>query len=320
MLTKEIIGAAIPIVSVISALTFTVLERWKPYREGVPLFRKGFFVDLIWYTLIQSAVLVWAWFGWIFDWSRSYLGLPEEGILNHWPLWALWLFFFVTHDFYIYWFHRAQHHTKWLWRTHEAHHSVQDVDYLAGGRSHIVEILINQTIEFAPIYFLLGGEKAFIMAGLKAMTDSVYGMFIHANLDVKMGWLGYVFNGPRQHQWHHAEHKEVYYANYSTKLALWDRLFGTYFDPDYKPSVWGLPYDFPKDYFAQHVFAFWRFDVKKLEESKTYQAYDNIRVNLLNAIRKGIGLPPLDNGYIRAPEPQNPEHAFEEVHEGVFAK
>ena len=37
-----------------------------------------------------------------------------------------------------------------LWRMHEAHHATADVDWLSGARSHALEILINQTIEFAP--------------------------------------------------------------------------------------------------------------------------------------------------------------------------
>ena len=64
-------------------------------------------------------------------------------------------FFFVVHDFYIYWFHRLQHRSAILWRIHEAHHATPEVDWLSGSRSHALEILINQTVEFAPI-FLLG--------------------------------------------------------------------------------------------------------------------------------------------------------------------
>lgn len=292
----------IPLVSVVSALSFTLLERIRPYRKGLPIFREGYWTDLVWYTLIQSAFLSVLILNMIIPAAESYFQLSPEGYLSHWPVWALWLLFLLTHDFYMYWFHRLQHHSKVLWRTHEAHHSVQEVDFLAGGRSHVLEIIINQTIEFAPIFFLLDAEKAGQVAALKAMTDSTYGMFIHANLDIRLGWLGYIFNGPHMHQWHHAEHKEVYYANYSTKFAFFDWIFGTYFNPNYTPKVWGLPYDFPKDYFAQHVFAFYRFDVKWLESQKWYQDYDNVRVNALNWIRQKFGSKPIEPGYIRAPE------------------
>jgi sterol desaturase/sphingolipid hydroxylase (fatty acid hydroxylase superfamily) len=279
------------------ALFFTMLERIIPFRKGLPLFRKGYWVDLIWYTLIQSALLTIYFFDWIFKWLEQTLQVPKEGYLSHWPVWALWLLFFITHDFYIYWFHRAQHHVKWLWRTHEAHHSVQEVDWLAGSRSHIAEILINQTIEFAPIWILLDPETALVVSKLKAVTDAGWGMFIHANIKLNLGKLGYIINGPSMHQWHHAEHQDVYYANYGTKLAIWDHLFGTAYVTQKIPTIWGLPYDYPKDYFAQHLFAFWRFDVEKLENSKWYNQYTNLRQHLYNAISKK----PIEMGYIRKP-------------------
>lgn len=72
---------------------------------------------------------------------------------------------------------------------------------MSGARSHSLEILINQTIEFAPI-LLLGAAPE--VAVLKATIDAVYGMFIHSNLDARLGPLQYVFNGPAMHRWHHA--------------------------------------------------------------------------------------------------------------------
>ena len=87
----------------------------------------------------------------------------------------------------MYWMHRFQHNNKYLWRTHEAHHSVREVDFLAGSRSHFSEILINQTIEFAPIFFLLDIESAMYMYPAKALLDAVWGMWTHANVNVNTG-------------------------------------------------------------------------------------------------------------------------------------
>lgn len=269
---------------VLSAVTFSIWERFRPYTPGKKLFREGFWLDFVWYTLIQSYFLGILIFEYIIAPAEHALGLAEQGLISHWPMWALVLFFFFTHDFYIYWFHRAQHHNKILWRTHEAHHSVQTCDWLAGSRSHILEIIINQTIEFAPIVLLLDTKTAAIMIPVKGAIDAVWGMFIHSNVDVRLGKLGYIINGPEMHQWHHAEHKDVYYANYGTKLAVWDYLFGTAYNPHLKATLFGLPYAFPKDYFAQHMFAFWRFDVAKLESHPLYARYDNLRVDLLNAL------------------------------------
>lgn len=257
-----------------------LLERLYPYRKGLPVFREGFWVDFFWYTLIQSYVLKIVIFDWIIFPLDARFQLSSLRLVTDWPLWAQVGFFFITHDFYIYWFHRFQHHNKILWRTHEAHHSVKEVDWLAGSRSHAVEILINQTIEFAPIVLL--GAKPEVVP-IKALLDACWGMFIHANLNVKLGPLRYVINGPEMHLWHHADEVQVYHRNFATKLSVWDWIFNTAYLPDRKPYKWGLWYDFPRDYFLQHFFAFRRFDFKRIEDNPRWDWYFNARSKILRA-------------------------------------
>lgn len=268
-------------------------ERISPYRKGLPFFREGFYVDLVWYTLIQSYFLKILIFNYIiapvqhhFDWSGLHF-------FQGWSLTAQVLFFLITHDLYIYLFHRLQHANKILWRTHEAHHSVKQVDFLAGSRSHALEIIINQTIEFAPM-ILLGADPAVIP--IKALLDAMFGLFIHANVNVKMGKLRYFLNSPELHLWHHANYIEVFHANFSTKFSFWDFLFGTAYDPGKKPGDkrenWGLYYEYPKDYFLQHAFSVKRFDEQSLLKYKWFKAYYEIRPNIIAALKKMFGLAP----------------------------
>ena len=259
------------------------LERRFPYTKGLPLFREGFWVDLVWYTFIQSYFLKILIFDYIIlpvdrTWQLSSLQL-----VTGWPLWVQVIFFLVTHDLYIYWFHRWQHHSKILWRTHEAHHSTTEVDWLAGSRSHSLEILINQTIEFAPI-ILLGANP--LVVPIKALIDAVWGMYIHSNINVRTGKLQYLINGPEMHQWHHANAKEVFYANFSTKFAIWDWLFGTAYLPDKKPESFGLPYVYPKDYFVQHVHAVKKVSEGDLLKHKLFNKYYYLRPNLVKLLWK----------------------------------
>ena len=257
------------------------LERLYPYTKNIKFFREGWWLDFFWYTIFQSYFLKILIFDYIIAPLKTSLGLADSGIISHWPIWALVLLFLVTHDFYIYWFHRLQHNTKIFWRTHEAHHSVKTVDWLAGSRSHALEIIINQTIEFAPIFLLLDVKTAAIVVPIKELLDATWGMWIHANVDVHSGKLQYFFNGPEMHQWHHSNHREVFYSNYSTKFAFWDWIFGTGFLPGLqpfkyeflKPQEFGLPYEYPREYFLQHAFAFKRFDVKKAENAVGVKSY-----------------------------------------------
>jgi sterol desaturase/sphingolipid hydroxylase (fatty acid hydroxylase superfamily) len=268
----------------ISVAVFIGLERKIPYKKGMPVFREGFWVDLVWYTLIQSYFLKILIFDYIIQPMDKAWHLSSLHLVTSWPLALQVLFFLVVHDFYIYWFHRWQHHSKLLWRTHEAHHSNKEVDWLAGTRSHALEILINQTVEFAPIV-LLGANP--MVVPIKALLDAVWGMYIHSNINVRSGKLQYIINGPEMHQWHHANDRRVFYANFATKFAVWDWLFGTAFLPDEKPREYGLYYDYPKDYFLQHVFSVRRVDEKKLvEKSRWFRTYYGSRKKLLRSIKK----------------------------------
>jgi sterol desaturase/sphingolipid hydroxylase (fatty acid hydroxylase superfamily) len=237
-----------------AALAFAALERLFPYDRGQRLFRDGFLVDLVGYTLLQSYVLALL-IGILIRALDAHTGLSRLHLVSAWPLWVQVAFFVITHDLYIYLFHRWQHASPLLWRLHEAHHSNTNVDWLAGARSHSLEILINQTIEFAPMV-LLGAAPEVPL--LKGAVSAVWGLYIHANLDVRTGRLQWILNGPEAHRWHHAIDPEARDRNFATKFAFWDRLFGTaYLPTGRKPIGYGLPdVAFPAGYVAQHLFAF----------------------------------------------------------------
>jgi sterol desaturase/sphingolipid hydroxylase (fatty acid hydroxylase superfamily) len=268
-------------------MIFIILfERVRPYRKDLPFFREGFWVDLVWYTLIQSYFLKILIFDYIIQPINHSIDWSDFQLVRNWSVASQVLFFTITHDFYIYWFHRLQHANKFLWRTHEAHHSGKYVDFLQGSRSHILEIIINQTIEFLPIIVLGAAPE---VLPIKLLLDGVFGMFIHANIDVKLRKWKYIFNSPELHLWHHANYKEVFHANFSTKFSFWDYLFRTVYFPEHKPENgtenWGLYYDFPRDYFLQNIFAFKRIEEDELLKNKWFKKYYNLRFYILKGLK-----------------------------------
>ena len=242
-----------PVVITAGALILILLERLFPYDRGQKILRDGFWTDLIGYTIIQGYVLALV-IRAIIRWLDVHVPVSRLHLVSGWSFAEQVVFFLILHDLYIYLFHRWQHHSRLLWRIHEAHHSVTDVDWLAGSRSHALEILINQTIEFLPMT-LLGASPDLPL--VKGMIDAVWGMYIHSNLNVHTGKLQLLINGPEMHRWHHAIEITEGGINFATKLAIWDWIFGTSYLPKEKPSGYGLgDVDFPHNYFAQHAFAF----------------------------------------------------------------
>ncbi len=248
------------IIIVAAAVMFVILERIFPYTNNQRILREGFFDDLALYTVAQSYILGIIVFGFIIKFVDDTSGLSRLDVFANVPIWAQLVIFTITHDIYIYWMHRWQHKNKYLWRIHEAHHSPKKVDWLSGSRSHALEILLNQTIEFLPIVLL--GAPVEVLA-YKATISAVWGMHIHSNLDLKTGKLQKIINGPEMHRLHHTTGKGRN-RNFATKFAIWDWMFGTAYQPEnVKATDYGLKTYFPKHYFKQTLYAFRSF--KKLK-------------------------------------------------------
>ena len=241
-----------PVVIITWALLLWLLERRFPY-DRQRFLREGFWVDLLLYggqgyaaAVATSAVI---------RFLDGASGLSRLGLVAGWPIWVQVAFFTVTHDLYIYTFHRLQHSSPLLWRLHEAHHSNTSLDWVAALRSHGLEVFVNAVVEFAPMALLGAAPDVPV---IKGMIGAVWGLWIHSNVDARTGRLQWVLNGPEAHRWHHAIDSEAHNRNFATKLALWDRLFGTAFLPaGRKPSGYGLSgVAFPRGFLQQQLFAF----------------------------------------------------------------
>ena len=62
-------------------------------------------------------------------------------------------------DFTQYWVHRTFHAVPFLWPFHAIHHSVEEMDWLAGSRLHLVDVIVTRGLTYVPI-FVLGVLRA----------------------------------------------------------------------------------------------------------------------------------------------------------------
>ena len=70
------------------------------------------------------------------------------------PLWAQFLAILLLSDLVQYWVHRAFHVVPALWRLHAVHHSSTVMDWLAGSRLHVFDVLVTRGLVLAPICLL----------------------------------------------------------------------------------------------------------------------------------------------------------------------
>jgi sterol desaturase/sphingolipid hydroxylase (fatty acid hydroxylase superfamily) len=236
-----------------TAMIAWTIERVYPYQPGQRPFRRHFLIDWLWYSIALSYIMGLLCFAIIIPalGALTTAGTRWSGFVTDWPLWAQLGFFLLTHELWIYWFQRWMHANKYLWRIHEPHHTAREVDWAAGSRSHLIESVITTTVEFGPIV-LLGASP--LAAIYKGVMDASWGMFIHANIDIRIPRLQYVINGPQLHRWHHA--RDVHDINFATKFAFWDWIFGTAYFPADKPARYGTELDWPRNLLTQQLLAF----------------------------------------------------------------
>jgi len=139
-------------------------------------------------------------------------------------------------DFFFYWMHRAKHQWDWWWRLHETHHSSDQLDWFSSVRFHPLEKILDRMIYLLPLAVL--GPSEDVLLGL-ATIDASVATLAHANLNVRIGPLIYLFVGPEMHAWHHAADGVNQRTNFGNNLSIFDWMFGTASLPEGRPPAFG---------------------------------------------------------------------------------
>jgi sterol desaturase/sphingolipid hydroxylase (fatty acid hydroxylase superfamily) len=201
----------------------TLLELIRPARKL--RYRKVIALDAIAFGVYQFAVFPLA--IWACTPLVGYLRLPQA-LLGVWlPLRVL--AFYLVADCGSYWMHRLMH-TRHVWRVHRWHHSSTQLYWLSGVRATVPQqILFN--LPYLAAAPLLAGIPLW---GLLAMTVEgvVRNNWMHMNVTWRSSWLERVLVTPRYHHIHHSADAALHDGNYGSLFSIWDRLFGTYLDPD----------------------------------------------------------------------------------------
>ncbi len=109
-----------PLTIALAAVTIVALERAFPYGPRQALFRRGAILHrLSSVALAQSYVL-----GLVIERGNPRCfdrgtGLSRLHVVSGWPVVGQVAVFWISHDLYIYWFHRTQHRNRWHYGVHE---------------------------------------------------------------------------------------------------------------------------------------------------------------------------------------------------------
>lgn len=212
---------------------YLICERLIPYERRWQMTWSSFLSDLK-YLVSTSA------FSAIIGAALGYFTITaagsSDGYASHWPFLLQLALCILVYDGINYALHRAMHEAQgkfghFLWRVHAAHHLPPKVYIMMHAVFHPLNVLANSVVVMVlPIWFM-GYDPRVVTLFL--LVNSMHGLISHFNVDVRMGWLNYLFVGTELHRYHHsADISEA--KNYATIVPIYDLLFGTFV---YRPGV-----------------------------------------------------------------------------------
>ncbi|RNI35768.1 sterol desaturase family protein [Hanamia caeni] len=185
----------------------------------------------------------------------------------------VWVICFFADDFSFYWFHRASHSIRFLWASHQVHHSSQKFTFAVG-------IRVPWTADFTGNFLFwcwipLIGIKPEMVLYMKSISV-LYQFWLHTETITKLpNWFEAFFNTPSHHRVHHGCDIEYLDKNNGGTLIIWDKLFGTFQEELFKPQ-YGLSDHFKSFNPVTIAFHGWRrifADVRKTHRIKDKVCY-----------------------------------------------
>jgi sterol desaturase/sphingolipid hydroxylase (fatty acid hydroxylase superfamily) len=157
-------------------------------------------------------------------------GARRKGLVHKLPLpsWARDAAAVLLMDYTVYWWHVATHKVPLLWRFHLVHHADLDLDTTTALRFHAADMAISAPYRAAQVALIGASPRA-----LKIWQGWFFGsvLFHHSNLALPE-WLDRLLarfvTTPRMHGIHHSTVRDETDSNWSSGLAVWDHLHGTF--------------------------------------------------------------------------------------------
>jgi sterol desaturase/sphingolipid hydroxylase (fatty acid hydroxylase superfamily) len=188
----------------------------------------GFFIlNIALSTLFVLPVTIWA--ALHAPWSRA--------ALVDWPDWAWLPLDILLLEFWIYWWHRANHEWPFLWRFHEVHHRDRHLDVTTALRFHFGEVALSAVARAVVIMAFAIPLTSVVVFEVLVIVASV---FHHSNWRIPPRIeraLARVVITPSRHWVHHHRVRADTDSTYGTIFSFWDPLFGTTTPTERRPLM-----------------------------------------------------------------------------------
>lgn len=135
----------------------------------------------------------------------------------------------IVLDFANYWIHYWMHKSNAYWKAHVFHHKVEELYWFSGLRAsftHYASFIFSRTIVGVFLFDLSSYEMLIYL--IFGYTTNFYQ---HTNARVGHKFIEWILVTPRVHRLHHSTQGRRM-KNLGTIFSFWDRMFGTWLDPE----------------------------------------------------------------------------------------
>jgi sterol desaturase/sphingolipid hydroxylase (fatty acid hydroxylase superfamily) len=182
---------------------------WRRLARNLGLFG----INLALSPLVVLPITIWA--------TGFELGLRPAW----WGGWPGLLLDLLLLDFWIYWWHRANHEVPWLWRFHEVHHLDELLDSTTALRFHFGEVLLSALARALVIVLFDFPLSSVLVFEMLLLTGTIF-HHSDARLPPRLEpALARVIITPSIHWVHHHARRADTDSNYGTIFSFWDPLF-----------------------------------------------------------------------------------------------
>lgn len=246
-------------------ITFS-LEALLPKKLNYPLTkRRGFWTDLLYVFFMDYVLQVIGFYAMtcVIEYgtykvlAHFHINLPLVDLHDLLPnAFVRFLLFFLVIDFLQWLAHFLLHRVGFLWKFHKIHHAQETLGFASTRHFHWGEYLVLKPAFWIPFGLLGFRVSEYVL--YYVWIGYFLTFFSHCNINIRFGFLNYIFITPETHYWHHARNiPKRYGVNYASSLAIWDLLFGFFYNPKDKEPILGIPdNDVPETFLGQMAYPF----------------------------------------------------------------
>ncbi len=208
-------------------------QSFKNTRLNVLYMTTSFIFQEFIVKVVLTALFI-ALFGLLLD--RSTLGVDFWP--HHWHWFPQLVVIFLLTDFFNYWTHRCLHEWHQGWALHKIHHSLEELNWSAAAKMHMLEHFLNSGPRLIVLIPLGVSHEVFL---LYMLYNSAVGFIVHSNARYNTKWFNYILYTQDHHRFHHSQDIREANSNYSGPTVIWDLIFGTLYLPHTRgPDKLGL--------------------------------------------------------------------------------